>query len=370
MDNRVFVFQLDDYEPAALYEAMGTLWRHLQLEEEFSDKKVLVKPNLLVGAPPQNAVCTHPEVVRSVLQNLSAKQVQVGDSPGFGSTGSVARTAGIHQVCSEENVELTDFCDPQRIQAPQTAKTNSVPLSSAVVGSDEVINIAKLKTHGLTRYTGAVKNLFGCLPGKLKGQMHLRMEEIDRFSDYLLDVYLAVNPAVSIVDGILAMEGSGPRTGDPRKAGVLLAGKDAVAVDTVACHIIGLDPATVPTLQAARRRGIGCSMLEQIEVIGASLDDVRISDFKTVSGSHSALKNLSPFLKRLLRNQLTAHPKVKVDSCISCKICQHACPAGAITMEEAAQIEEGACIRCYCCQEMCPEGAIELKYRGLGRLLR
>ena len=369
MDNRVYVLKVENYESGPLQNAMRAIWHHLNLELELSGKSILVKPNMLVGAPPDKAVCTHPEVVRAVLRQVLSNQVFVGDSPGFGSTSSVAQAAGISDVCREEGVQLIDFTDPQTTKTPQQAQIHSLPLASAVLRADAVVNIAKLKTHGLTRYTGAVKNLFGCLPGKLKAQMHLRMEEIDRFADLLLDVYLTVDPVLSIVDGIVAMEGNGPRNGDPRHVGVLVAGRDAVAVDTVACKIVGIDPDTVPTIIAARRRGIGCSDLDKIQVIGAPLQQVSISHFKTVGGSHSALQNLPPFLKHLLREQLTAYPRVE-KSCITCGICKHACPADAVTMGSIAEIQSSRCIRCYCCQEMCPEGAITLRRRGLGKLLK
>lgn len=370
MDNRVFLLQVDSYNPDLLYYAMQFVEQQIGLQKILGEKSVLLKPNLLVSAAAERAVCTHPEVIRALARVLNRKHVQLGDSPAFGSTESVAKAAGIYAVCQDENLEIVDFNNPIPAETPKNAKVNSIQLASAVVNAGAVINCAKLKTHALTRYTGAVKNLYGCLPGKLKAQMHLRMDKTEAFSDYLLDIYLTVNPVLSLVDGIVAMEGNGPRNGTPRKIGVLIAGCDGVAVDTVACSVVGIDPLSVPTIRAARSRGIGFSNIEEIEVIGAKISDVQVLDFRTIHGSDNTLKNMPPFLKSLLRQQLTAHPFVSPGSCINCGVCLEACPADAVTLKDFAVIDDQQCIRCYCCQELCPEGAVSLRRRGLGRLFK
>lgn len=368
MDNRVYLLSVDSYHPDALDEAVDMFWDPLGLDSLLHGKQVLIKPNLVVGASPEKAVCTHPEVVGALIRHLRGSKVSVGDSPGLGSTENVAVIAGILEVCQREGAALVDFANPIVKETPEGAVCRGIPLAEAVLRADAVISAAKLKTHALTRYTGAVKNLFGCMPGKLKPEMHLRMEEIDQFAGFLVDVYLTVNPVLSVVDGIVAMEGNGPRNGNPCKVGVLLAGKDGVAVDAVAASVIGIDPFSVPIILDAHQRKVGCGDLGSIEIIGTTLNEVRIRGFKTVPGSSSALKNLPPFLKYLLRAQLTARPVVNVQSCKRCAVCRELCPAKAITMEKAAVINRHNCIRCYCCQELCPEGSITLERRGLGRL--
>ncbi|MBS4031793.1 MAG: DUF362 domain-containing protein [Clostridiales bacterium] len=368
MDNRVYLLRVDSYHPDALDEAVNMFWGPLGLDSLLQGKQVLIKPNLVAGASPDKAVCTHPEVIGALIRQLQGSKVSVGDSPGLGSTENVAAIAGILEVCQREGATLVDFANPVVTETPDGAVCRIIQLAEAVLRADAVISAAKLKTHALTRYTGAVKNLFGCMPGKLKPEMHLRMEEIDKFASFLVDVYLTVSPVLSVVDGIVAMEGNGPRNGEPRKVGVLLAGRDGVAVDAVAASVIGLDPFSVPTILNAHQRGVGCGDLRSIEIIGTSLSEARIRGFKTVPGSSSALKNLPPFLKSLLRDQLTAKPVVNVQSCIGCTVCRELCPTKAITMDKAAVISSHDCIRCYCCQELCPEGAITLARRGLGRL--
>jgi uncharacterized protein (DUF362 family)/Pyruvate/2-oxoacid:ferredoxin oxidoreductase delta subunit len=369
MSNRVFLLSVDSYAGSPLQDAAKQIVGELSLDRAVTGKNVLIKPNLLVGAPPEKAITTHPEVVRAFIRALSSGHVTVGDSPALGSTKSVARATGVYDVCQAEGVEVVDFNSPQPATAPPNAICNSIPLASAVLQSDAVINIAKLKTHGLTRYTGAVKNLYGCLPGKLKAEMHVRMHEIDHFADLLLDIALTVNPLLSVVDGITAMEGNGPRSGTPRHVGVLIAGLDAVAVDTIACRVVGIEPDSVPTIRAARRRNIGCPEAE-IEIVGNPLESVMVKGFKTIHGSDSALRNLPPFLQKVLREQLTARPAVAISSCTACGVCARACPVHAVKVTDKATIENKDCIRCYCCQELCPEGAISLRNKVLGRFLR
>lgn len=368
MDNRVYLLKVDSYHRDALDQAVDMFWAPLGLDALLRGKQVLIKPNMVVGASPEKAVCTHPEVVGALIRHLPGSEVIVGDSPGLGSTENVAAKTGILEVCQRDGATLADFTNPVVVETPHGAVCRGIPLAEVVLRADAVISAAKLKTHALTRYTGAVKNLFGCIPGKLKPEMHLRMEEIETFAAFLVDVYLTVNPVLSVVDGIVAMEGNGPRNGLPRKVGVLLAGMDGVAVDAVAASVIGIDPFSVPTILDAHQRGVGCGDLRSIEIVGTSLSDASIRGFKTVPGSSSALKNLPPFLKHLLREQLTARPMVNVQSCIGCAVCRELCPAKAITMDKAAVISKHDCIRCYCCQELCPEGAITLARRGLGRL--
>lgn len=366
-DKHVFLLQVDGYDPDTLGEAFNLIWHEAGLRAELRSKTVLIKPNILVGAPPEKAVCTHPEVVRALIRSMPESYVLVGDSPGLGGTLSAAGRSGIASVCREEGAHLVDFAGPVPVEAPHGRVCRSFPLASAVHGADAIISAAKLKTHGLTRYTGAVKNLFGCLPGQVKPQLHLRLQETDLFAGMLVDLYTTVAPVFSVVDGIVAMEGNGPRNGTPRHVGILVAGRDAVAVDAVACAAVGIEPLTVPTTRIAHERDVGCGDLKQLEIIGASVHDVLVRDFQVTGGSPSALKNLPPFLTKLLREQLTARPYIQQEKCTGCAVCTQVCQAGAVSVHKIAEISRQSCIRCYCCQELCPEGAIVLKKRGLGR---
>jgi uncharacterized protein (DUF362 family)/NAD-dependent dihydropyrimidine dehydrogenase PreA subunit len=370
MNSDVFLIQIDIYDQQRLCDAVEHIFQSLGLPRELAGGNVLVKPNMLVGASPENAVCTHPEVVRALIRNLPECCVKVGDSPGVGTTKMAALQTGILDVCRQEGAKLADFGDPVVTTLQSGAMCHSLPIASAVIEADFVISAAKLKTHALMRYTGAVKNLYGCVPGRIKAQMHLRMEKTEAFAGMLVDLYASISPVLSVVDGIVAMEGNGPRSGTPRQVGVLIAGRDGVAVDAVACSVVGIDPFSVLTTRLAHERGIGCGDLKEIRIIGTALQDVRVSGFKTVSGSASTTKNLPPFWQKLLREQLTARPHINSKDCTGCAICSEVCPAGAIVVPDKADIKYESCIRCYCCQEMCPQGVITLKKKGLGRLFR
>jgi Pyruvate/2-oxoacid:ferredoxin oxidoreductase delta subunit len=234
-------------------------------------------------------------------------------------------------------------------------------MASAVVEADKVISVAKLKTHGLTRYTGAVKNLYGTIVGLNKGQMHLRVQESSEFGQMLVDLYGVVKPVLSVVDGVVGMEGEGPRNGSPRQVGVIIAGASGFAVDAVGAAIIGLAPEQVPYLKAARGLGLIKDGLDWIDLRGLSLDEARVPGFRL--GAVSLDSNLVPkWASTLLRNRLTARPVVNTETCIGCNICGQACPPQTIAMrDKKAVINDKNCIRCYCCHEMCPQGAITLK---------
>lgn len=333
---------------------------------------VLIKPNLLVASKPEEAICTHPAVVKAVVKLVqeAGGAVMIGDSPGFGSTERVASKAGIAHVCQETGATLVSFKEYREVTFRQGKVCKKFPLALPVLRADVIISVAKLKTHGLTGYTGAVKNLFGCIPGTLKPSFHLRMQKREDFGAMLVDLYCLVRPALSIVDGIIGMEGNGPRNGSPREVGVILAGADGVAVDTVAAAVIGMDPLSVPTNQAAARWGVGVTDIEEIEILGVKLADVMLKDFAFSSGVAQTADRVPAFLVNLLQNHLTAKPVVIPELCRGCGVCMESCPARTIRVAKGtAHIQEKECIRCYCCQELCPHNAIELRKSWLSRLL-
>ncbi len=331
-------------------------------------KRVLVKPNMLTPHPAEKGVTTHPSLVSAVVKELQGRgaEVLVGDNPGIGGYGmseKVARVSGILQAA--------DGCFVNLAQNPVRHPVSSRFLDHAVVArhvldADVIVNLPKLKTHVLTCITAAVKNTFGYLVGGDKMRVHSCARTPRQFAEALLDVYRIRPPELTIVDAVVAMEGNGPSKGPLRSLGKVLAGTDAISVDTVAAAMIGQDAASVPHLAIARRRGLGETTLDNITVSGAFEP---VPDFKLPTTFVPGIMGV--VLNRFLSRWVNCVPEVMDSLCVSCGICVDHCPVGAMQMEQGRpKADRDGCIHCYCCQEMCPEGAIDLSGRTINLLRR
>ena len=308
--------------------------------------KVLLKINLLSKAVPERAVTTHPEIVRAVIRSARAAGgvVTVGDSPGGVNSINAMRKlwdeTGIAAVCAEEGVELVLFDDDcVRQSAEDSELFSTFTLGRAVVETDVLITLPKFKTHGFMMFTGAVKNLFGCIPGLEKAQYHLKVPDRDDFGGMLVDLML----------------------------GAVLASSDCVALDVIASSMAGLAPNEVYTNKAAARRRLGPATAEEIEVLGVDWHELAMADFELPAVDPSA--RMPAWLGKRLRNWATPRPVLeRAHKCTRCKKCEQNCPVDAILVGSSGPVfDNSLCIRCYCCQELCPEQAIGLTTPPLAR---
>ncbi|MDK2930883.1 MAG: hypothetical protein PWR07_1014 [Bacillota bacterium] len=331
---------------------------------------VLVKPNMLSPYPLDRAVTTHPAVVGAVLNLLrrAGAEVVVGDSPGHGSVFGVAAKCGIAAACDEAGVRLVSFEDGSARKQSSGRVCKEFVLARPVVDASGIINVAKMKTHGFMTFTGAVKNLFGCIAGAEKLRMHLRYNDPHAFSLMLLDLLSLVKPRLSLLDAVVAMDGDGPSHGRTRHVGAILASEDPIALDTVALRLAGADPMRVPYLRAARDLGVGSTRPEEIDVVGARPEDFPVTDFALPPATR-ATSGIFTFV-RAIRKHVTASPQVDAAKCVGCGVCAQSCPPGAIVVaSERAEIDHRCCIRCFCCHEMCPEGAVSLRRGALATIV-
>jgi len=338
-------------------------------------QRVLLKVNLLAGAPPEKAVTTHPAVVRAMIRQVRAAGgvPRIGDCSGYegppnlGRYYSVCRQSGIKQLCEEERVELLHLsAESVEVENPSGRAFKRFVLAREVAEADVIISLPKLKTHGLTLFTGGVKINFGCLPGLHKAEMHVRAQGAEPFSQMLVDLLLAVHPSLTVMDAVLGMHGNGPRNGQPKQIGAILASTDAVAVDAVACQMVGINPMMVPTTRVAHEQNVGIGDLAQIELLGEKLESMSVADFRLPS-SHGSF--LSAAAMPFLRSRIVAKPVVAKDRCEGCWTCVEHCPASALSKDgRLPKVDYDRCIRCYCCQEMCPHDAMELRRPLLARL--
>ena len=354
----------------ASYE-YGSLRRHVfeMLEAYIGDavsrgSHVVIKPNLLAPASPEQGILTHPLVVKAAVEYVleCGGHPTVSDSPAMGSFRKILEVSGIAEVLAGLDVTFAEF--KTSLDVDVGAPFHRIQLAEDALGADLLINLPKLKTHSQMLLTLGVKNLFGCVVGFKKPEWHLRTGiDRDLFAALLVRIYAKLRPAVTILDGVLAMEGQGPgKGGVPREVGVLMACDDAVAIDTAVCRMIGLDPEKLPSLKAAIQAGLGDG---SVEIEG---DLPRIEDFR--------LPRISPVVfgprwsHGFLRRHLVQRPIVDKPLCKSCGDCRRYCPAGAISQQkETLHFDYDKCIRCYCCLEVCPHGALKAEEPMLGKLV-
>ena len=327
-------------------------------------KKVWLKPNLLGLFQPEQHATTHPSLVRELVKVFSAAgaEVLVGDNPGIGGYGlneKVARRTGI--LAAADGCYRNAALKPKEIEVRSRFFSRMV-VSEEMLSADLLINLPKLKTHSLTIFTGAIKNMFGLLIGGCKGQTHRQAPRIQQFGEALVDLYQIRPPELTIMDGIVAMEGNGPSGGKLRPLGKIIASRNAVAADLAAAALIGAEPKMVHHLRVARERGLGPNSLAEVELVGELKPAARFQLPVTI--------NRFSFLGRWFNDygyRLLLRPTLGLDreKCSQCKICFEHCPTGAMQMADYPWIEEPKCIRCFCCHELCPEHAWE--FRGLMR---
>ena len=346
-------------------------------------KRVLLKPNILRDAAAERALSTHPEFVRAVIRyvkSAGAARILVGDSPGVHRGDFDGRGCGIRQVTDEEKAEWIDFKGGKReftVDSPLIE--SSFQLTTALDEADVVISLPKLKTHEFMYYTGAMKNLYGLIPGYAKAGLHVKYPGRNEFAKMLVDLQQAVQKTHSVyavMDAVIGMEGPGPGNGFPRSVGAVLASGSCFALDLAASRLIGYDPNSIPALQSAFGVLDRIQHSEDYEPRGLSLEQARPEGFELAGGSQNGPQRgpLARFLLRFkfFKNlEVRSRPTPRFDhtKCIRCGECIAICASRALTFSVASasaqprrrvEIDESKCIRCYCCHEICPVEAITI----------
>jgi len=370
----VSIQRCNSYDPIEVRDALNKALDHLGGMSSFVSPgdRVLLKPNLLAPKAPEAAVTTHPEVVRAAALEVMAAggEVYLGDSPGVGSLARVLKKTGIMPVVHELGIRVVPFRTPVPIHVPDGGVYRSFLLAEEATRCDLILNLPKFKTHGLMTLTLAVKNMFGAVVGAAKPGWHLQASDTVRFADMLLDVWRALPPGLSVLDGITAMEGNGPGSGDPLDLGLLMASPSALAMDSVAGPIAGLRDERHPVLYQAGIRGLEGVKRDQIQVLGEEIEDVRRAFVLPKSASRMDFQ-LPKWVNRPMRKSLNSFPRLSPELCTTCGHCTAVCPTTAITLHDKPRtggiVDKEKCISCFCCQEVCPERAIDIVP---GRLLR
>lgn len=337
------------------------------------NKKVLLKPNLLISSGVDEAVTTHPAIFEAVIQIMKEHEYEVGygDSPGFGNPSKVAEKAGLKEIADKFEVPMADFTSGYTAHFDQGKVCKQFQIVNSYQEYDAVINLPKMKSHALQRITGAIKNSFGLVHGFHKGMMHGRFSNAYNFAQMLIDMNNYLKVDLHIMDGIVAMEGNGPKNGHPTPMNVVLISKDPVALDTVFCQLIDLDPKIIPTIEYGHESGLGT--LKDITLLGDPINDLVNPNFDI---DRTPLKITENSKLKFLRQHVLRRPFILDDQCKKCGLCVEVCPVEGKAIDfinndksKPPKYDYNKCIRCYCCQEMCPYSAIEIKKPPLGKLL-
>ncbi|MFN3466997.1 MAG: DUF362 domain-containing protein, partial [Candidatus Brocadiales bacterium] len=311
------------------------------------------------------------------FQKECGAEVYIGDSSGSlrsGSTNKAFKITRLDVVAQETGAKWINFDQDKHIEIKKNngAILPTFKIAGIMKDADLVVSIPKLKTHGLTKYTGALKNTLGAIPANGKKNVHVQAPKPSTFAQALVDIYEEVTPHLTVMDAIVGMEGNGPNAGDPRKVGLIIAGRDGVALDAVASTIIGYDPMAVPTIRYAQERGLGTAELNKINVLGPAIKEVTIPDFKRPSNiaKDFAINYLpGPVFSWLFDTSTSTTSSVLESNCTRCYACVRNCPAGAMsTVEGRVVVDKQKCIGCFCCDEVCDFKAIEMERSTLGKI--
>jgi uncharacterized protein (DUF362 family)/Pyruvate/2-oxoacid:ferredoxin oxidoreductase delta subunit len=375
--SKVVVVQCDSYEIESVRTAVKRGLNLLGGAGQFaaSGEKILIKPNLLVGDPPEKCVSPHPSVFQAVLEELKATgaNLSYGDSPAVGSLALAARYSGLLAPAEHLGVPMADFQTSVTVPFPDGNLIKQFTLVKDVVETDGLISLCKLKSHALTRITGAVKNQFGCVPGVLKTEFHASLPNPQVFSRMLVDLNRLIKPRLFIMDGIMAMEGNGPRNGTPRKMRVILMSTDPVALDATVCRLVNLDEKMVDTIVFGEQFGLGTA---KVELLGDPIESFITPDFNVNRQPAGLNTNRNVFLSTLIRRYVSQRPVIDPAKCTHCGKCEEICPAQPKALswadgrKQPPVYDYSLCIRCFCCQEICPHEAISVKTPMIRRILR
>lgn len=377
---KVHIEEIDSYHLDRIIKYLEKVTEKENIWQKLPSKKILIKPNLLGPHSPDKAVTTHPVILEAIVKIFQARgfDIYLGDSPGGTvSMEKVWQVTGIKDLADKYGVKLLKFGNKGVFRAQRDG--HDIILDQQVMDFPAIVNVAKYKTHSLTMYTGAIKNLFGVVPGLTKSDYHRHYPQPNKLAELIVKIYdeLKDKVVLHVLDGIVGMEGEGPSSGEPKHFGLMFASTSATALDYTASRMLGYQAEKIPTVKLA------------LENDNLKTDDIEVDEewkhhvFKgTKVGKPSLvsafINTLPPIFQKIFFRIYDYYPEFN-DNCILCFICMKGCPVDAISFADKGSakkkkkkrliIDRDKCIKCLCCQEFCPHKAIKLKKTILAKLI-
>ena len=364
------IVRTEKYDEELLFNAVCRHFETLKIADELKpEMKVVIKPNFVMAVKPEAAATTHPLLIKSVVRWLrehGINNITIAESSGGLYTQEHLRK--IYNVCSVAGAGMDELLNFDTGAGPVSTRAGfangSFNIINPIREADYIINMPKLKTHGMTGFSCGMKNIFGVIPGLEKPQMHYRWPDINDFSKMILELDMTVAPQLTLVDAVEGMEGNGPTGGDKKYFGYTFAAKDMYTQDCYIAKCIGIEPDDIVMLRLASEAGLAnmdavtfCGDEFTEKVIPFAIPDTKRLDF--VDRVPGFLRKPAGFvMKRLLKS----YPKVDTGLCVGCGRCAESCPSHIIRIKnKKAHFTKRGCISCFCCQEMCPMKAISVK---------
>ena len=376
MRNRVWLAQCPDYGQS-LEEKIEKAFDALQVWDKIRPgMRVVLKPNLVMSSKPEQAIITHPAFTAAVGKCVqkAGGRVVIAESPGGPYTPAAMkamfRATGYRDMAEACGFTLYTDCKSREVTLPQAKRCRELSVVEPFLDRDYLIDLPKLKTHSMVGFSGAVKNLFGTVPGLQKPELHCRFPEREPFSEMLCDLCHFLGPDLSLMDGIWAMEGNGPTGGQRRDLYVIAGSESPWALDVAAASLVGLEPEKITMLREGHERGYGPLDLSELELVGDPMETLLAPDFlKAEASSTDFIDRLPKFLRPAAKKLATPYPRIDKKRCVGCGKCAESCPQHTISLRDGkAVIRYQNCIRCFCCHEMCPKHVVQIKRLGLLRL--
>ena len=356
---RCAITRCNDYSPLSLDTALRTIIDNTDFPE-VNGKVVFIKPNILSDSLPEKAITTDARAVEAlinILKEKGAEKIILGDSPGT-QTGKLSlRLSSFDKTAERTGAVIQDFRESNRIHEIDGLK---IPMAAALDNSDVVISFAKFKTHQLMSATGAVKNMFGTIPGLNKSPMHFRYRTPESFARFIMQVFSECHVDYAFIDAVIGMEGPGPGNGDPRHVGLMMGSENAYSLDKAEAMIMGYESVSLIATAEKAEPGITDADYPLLKP-----EDIIIRDYKRIGeGKKNTLRSI---VGATIINAFHRHgsdrprPIFDADKCKVCSRCVEICPAKALSIKDGhVSFEKKKCITCYCCHEVCPFDAIKV----------